>query len=112
MIKQDSTEVEETIFSTFDPSLDEAITFFRGKLDYLRSPGLICRKAVGAKKNFFTLNKVVRDASNVGAVNSAISYCHFAIMELERMKLTPALDLEKIERIKDGVPSIDVYTEY
>jgi hypothetical protein len=35
-----------------------------------------------------------------------------AIKELEGMKLTPALDLQKIEALKKGIPPIDVYTEY
>jgi hypothetical protein len=112
MIKKDSKEAEEIPFSTCDPAIDEAITFFQEKLDYLRAPGLISRKAIGAKKNFFIFNKTVKEENNVRAINSAMSYCYFAILKLERMKLTPALDREKIERIKSGIPSIDVYTEY
>jgi hypothetical protein len=112
MVKEDSPKAEEIILATQDPVIDEAIAFFRAKLDYLRSPERIIRKAVGAKKNLFTLSQAGREESNLSAVNSALSYCHFAIIELERMKLAPAPDLGKIERIKERIPSIDICTEY
>ena len=102
---------EAVLIESADPAIDEGIEFFRGKLGWLRSPGRISRTAGGSERNIFTMKKIVKEESNVDAINSALQYCMAAIKELERMKLTPALDAEKIERMKAGVPSIDVYTE-
>ena len=33
--------LENTLYESFDPAIDEAIQFFRNHLDYLRSPGRI-----------------------------------------------------------------------
>jgi len=103
---------EQILFETADPLIDEAITFFRGKLDYLRSPGRISSDRRGGESNVFTEKVTLKVESNVDAINSALQYCMAAIKALERMKLTPALDLQKIEEMKAAVPKIDVYTEY
>lgn len=101
----------EILIETADPALDAAIIFFNKKLSYLRSPGRIDHVAGGAERNIFTDTKKVKAESNVDAVKLALEYCRAAITELEKMKLWPVLDVEKIERMKAGVPSIDVYTE-
>lgn len=103
---------EMILLESTDPALGEAITFFREKLDWLRTPGRINQNAVGAIRNVFTEKKTTRRESNLEAINSAMAYCRAAIMELESMKLAPALDAERIEGLKAGIPSIDVYTEY
>ncbi|MBL7175270.1 MAG: hypothetical protein ISS66_05530 [Desulfobacteraceae bacterium] len=100
----------DILIETADPALDEAIVFFNGKLDFLRSPGRIDHIACGSERNIFTDTKTVKEENNVDAVRSALAYCHAAVKELEKMKLTPSLDVEKIEKMKTGVPSIDVYT--
>jgi len=102
---------EAILIESADPAIDAAITFFQDKLDWLRSPGRISRTAGGAERNIFTWKKTVKEESNAPAVRDALAYCQAAIKALEQMKLTPALDVEKIERMKTGVPSIDVYTE-
>lgn len=103
---------EQILIESADPLIDETIQFFRDKLDYLRSPGRISRIAGESEKNIITETKTVKEETNENVINSALQYCLAAIKELERMKLTPALDMEKIERMKAGIPSIDVYTEY
>ncbi len=103
---------EQVLFETAAPEIDEAITFFNEKLDFLRSPGRISRSAIGSEKNLIAWKKTTREESNAAAVKGALAYCQAAIKELERMKLSPALDMEKIEQMKAGVPSIDVYAEY
>jgi len=49
--------------------------------------------------------------SNVDAVNSALRYCMDAIKELEKMKLTPELDAERIQALKTGIPDISEMKE-
>jgi hypothetical protein len=103
---------EASLFESADPAIDEAITFFRDKLDFLRTPGRISRNAVGSERNIFTEKKTVKEESNVAAIKSAMAYCQAAITELENMKLAPAMDAERIAGLKAGIPKIDVYTEY
>jgi len=99
------------LLETAFPEIDEAITFFKKKLGYLRSPGRIDHLSAGADRNIFIDTKIVKAESNADAVRLALEYCMAAIKELEKMKLTPILDIEKIEKMKVAVPSIDVYTE-
>ena len=103
---------EASLIESADPAIDAAITFFRDKLDFLRTEGRISRNAIGADRNIFTEKKTVRQESNLEAINSALQYCMAANKELESMKLAPALDAERIAALKAGIPKIDVYTEY
>ena len=48
---------EQILFETADPALDAAITFFKEKLDFLRSPGRIDHIAGGSVRNIFTMKK-------------------------------------------------------
>jgi len=49
--------------------------------------------------------------TNHDAVIAALRYCMDAVAEIERMKLDPALDVEKIERMKTGIPDIGIFSE-
>lgn len=102
----------QVLIETADPAIDEAITFFREKLDWLRTPGRINRIGRADTRNLFTWKKTTTEENNVQAVRDALAYCQAAILELERMKLLPELDLARIERMKVKVPDIEVYTEY
>jgi hypothetical protein len=81
-------------------------------LDHLRAPGRISRNPVGAERNIFTERITVKVENNVAAIKSAMAYCQAAILELEKMKLLPAMDAERIAALKTNIPKIDVYTEY
>jgi hypothetical protein len=102
---------EAILWETADPRIDEGIEFFRAKLDWLRAPGLISFNRLGGERNIFTEKVTIKAESNADAVNSAVRYCMAAIKELEKMKLTPELDLQKIEAIKAAIPDIGIYTE-
>ena len=101
----------EILIESAAPEIDEGILFFQEKLAWLRSPGRLSRTAIGAERNLFTMTKTLKQESNRAAVLSALEFCRLAIKELETMKLSPALDGAKIEKMKAGVPSIDVYSE-
>ncbi len=107
----DIVKCENLLFETADPLIDEAITFFRDKLDELRKPGRIDRRGGSTEKNIFTWRKKTTEESNVQAILDAMAYGLAAIPELERMKLSPELDRARIEGMKAGIPRIDVYTE-
>ncbi|NQT55493.1 MAG: hypothetical protein HQ551_04625 [Desulfobacteraceae bacterium] len=102
----------EILIETSDFALDKAITFFNEKLNYLRSPGRISSKKMGALRNVFTMSKSTREQSNLRAVNAALTFCKAAISALKEMKLEPILDVAKIEKMKKKIPDIDIYTEF
>jgi len=102
---------EAILFESADPLIDAALLFFREKLDWLRTPGRISIDRRGAESNIFTEKITTTVESNRDAILSALRYCQDAVAELERMKLTPALDAEKIERMKAGIPDIGVFSE-
>jgi hypothetical protein len=101
----------QILIESADPALDAAITFFREKLDFLRSPGRISRTACGSERNVFTWKKTVREETNVAAVYSTMAYCQSAIKNLEELKLSPEFHIKKIQELKAGIPSIDKYQE-
>ena len=110
-IQGEIRHVEEILLRTYDTAIDDAINFFRDKLDYLRSPGRISHSNVGSDRNIFTETVKLKRESNYPAIIKAINYCRACIDELEKMKMEPALDLEKIEAIKKEIPDINIFTE-
>ena len=104
--------VEVSLYSTYDPRIDEAQDFFRTKLDDLRRPGVLDTRPMGASRNLIKMNKVVKMESNFDAVNEAMQYCRGAITRLESLKLIPEFPESEIEGLKEGIPSIDRYQEY
>jgi hypothetical protein len=104
------TKLEADLVGTADPALDAAIIFFREKLGWLRTPGRLSYIKAGSEKNIYADTKTVIEENNEPAVLSALEYCMAAIDELERMKLEPSLDTEKILDLKLGIPDIGVFT--
>lgn len=99
------------LYATAWHEIDEAIQFFRDKLDDLRKPGRISTQKTGAVRNVFTWKKSTSAISNGPAVRSALAYCQAAVKELETMKLMPELDLTRIEALRKGVPDYTLMTE-
>ena len=100
------------LLDSCDERITEGIEFFNKKLDYLRSPGRISHVSVGAEKDIFRWTKNVKEESNRGSVLAALNYCRHAIEQLQEMKLSPSLDIESLERLKVGIPPIDVYKQH
>jgi hypothetical protein len=107
----DIRQQETILFETADPRIDEAITFFRDKLDELRKPGRISSRGMTVKRNLFTEMKTLTTETNEGAVLGAIRYCMEAIKELEALKLSPEFNIDGIKKIKDEIPSLEVFEE-
>jgi len=102
------------LYETADPLIDETIQFFRDKIDDLRKPGRISRIAGGSERNVHTMEKKVKVESNINAINRALSYCRDSILALELLKLSPMINTELselIEKLKSGIPRIDVFEE-
>jgi len=102
---------ESVLIETADPRIDETIQFFTEKLDTLRTPGRISINRLGAERNIFTEKVRTRVESNHDAVIAALRYCMDAVLELQQMRIDPVLDVEKIERMKAGIPDINTYSE-
>jgi hypothetical protein len=102
----------QNLIESADPLIDEAIEFFRQKMAWLRGPGRISHGRAGAERNIFTDTKLVKTESNIAAVKVALVYCKEAIETLLAMKLTPSLDVKKIEEMKAAIPDINEYSEY
>ncbi|MDX9788031.1 MAG: hypothetical protein RBT11_14700 [Desulfobacterales bacterium] len=96
---------------TYDRRIDEGLAFFQDRLAHLREPGRISRVSGGARRNLIGMTKTVKEASNRQAVLSALTYCQDSLRRLEDMKLSPEFDLDAIDLLKKGIPSIDAFTE-
>ena len=104
--------VEVSLYSTYDSRIDEALDFFRNKLDDLRQPGVIDSRRLGASRDLIRQNKEVRLENNFEAVEAAMAFCRGAIAKLESMKLIPEYPAAAVEKLKEEIPSIHVYQEY
>lgn len=100
------------LYDSYGSEIDETIEFFNERLDFLRSPGRISQGSIGSEQNLVSWTKQVLRESNLHAVLKALEYCQDAIRELEKMKLRPERDLQKIEKLKAGVPGIDEYQKF
>lgn len=110
-ISREIDQQETILLETYNPSIDDAVNFFQDALDALRKPGKIHRIGRPSKLNPINWKKSVRNENNLGAIKAALVYCRNAIGELEKLKLSPVLDCEKIEKLKNGIPSIGIYEE-
>ncbi len=108
----DISTSEAALLESADPAIDAAISFFLDTIDELRKPGKINRVGRPTKLNVFTMKRAVTAESNRDAVLGAMGYCKAAIVTLEKTKLLPAVDLERIARLKTAIPKTDVFTEF
>ena len=106
----DIKQAQEILYETADPLIGETIDFFRKKLDELMEERVLINH-LGNERNIFTEREKVLLSSNGHAIRAAIAYCREAVNVLEKMKLEPSMDLEKIEAMKAGIPDINVFTE-
>jgi hypothetical protein len=102
---------DEILFNSYNEKIDEALVFFKDKLDELRKPGKIDNRTRGGETNLITMKKEFKTETNVDAIRKAMTYCQAVIRELEEMRLNPELDLLRIETLKKNIPSIDIYQE-
>jgi hypothetical protein len=102
---------DEILFNSYNEKIDEALMFFKDKLDELRKPGKIDKRTRGGETNLITMKKEFKTETNVDAIRKAMTYCQAVIRELEEMRLNPELDLLRIETLKKNIPSIDIYQE-
>ena len=102
---------DEVLFNSYNEKIDEALMYFKDKLDELRKPGRIDKRTRGGETNLITMKKEFKTETNVDAIRKAMTYCQAVIRELEEMRLNPELDLLRIETLKKNIPSIDIYQE-
>jgi hypothetical protein len=101
---------ESALLETAPPEIDETIFFFREMHEALLRKKPQFDTAPG-RANVFSMSKEVFVRSNATAIARGLRYCLDAIAELERMKLVPALDADRIDAMKKGVPNVDEVLE-
>ena len=99
------------LLETAPPEIDEAVSYFQKKLEWLREPGRISSESGGSKINLVGWKKKVVASTNRPAVESAMRYCQDAIERLELMRLDAELDMKGIEQMKKEIPDTSIYTE-
>lgn len=102
---------EAVLIESADPAIDEGIEFFRAKLDDLRKPGRISSRGMNVERNIYADTKTLTTETNADAVQGTIIYCQTAIRALEALKLSAGFHIEGIQKLKDALPSIEVYRE-
>lgn len=109
-LEWERSHAEAALLENYDPRIDEAITFFRDRFESLRVKDINSQTRTG-ETNAFTETKEIFTYSNVAAIQNALTYCRTSIDELEKMKLTPDLDADRIETLLKGIPDADELTE-
>jgi hypothetical protein len=102
---------ESELIDSADPRINEAIQFFRDEYDALRRKA-VHKDARQGKRNLFTMRRQVVHFTNHPAIVAALEYCRQATVELEALKLVPAMDTERIEALKASIPDADAMSEY
>jgi hypothetical protein len=105
------SQQETILYETADPAIDSAVAWFRDKFDDLQKPGRISSRGQETVRNIFTDTQTVTTESNRGAVLGAMQFCRVAIKRLEALRLSPEFDIEGIRKLKDALPSTEVYQE-
>jgi len=110
-IEGEIREQERILFETADPQISDAISFFRDRHEALirKQPD---QQTHRNGSNVFTAVKKFVTFSNAPAIKDSLNYCLACIRELEGMKLTVILDIERIEAMKKAIPASEIMTEF
>lgn len=106
----EQSQASAALLSNYDPRIDDAILFFRDRFEGLRVKSINSQTRNG-ETNSFTETKEIFTYSNAAAIQNALASCRAAIDELEKMKLLPDLDADRIEALRKGIPDADELTE-
>lgn len=109
-IERDIRGAEKVLLQSYDERIDQAIDYFRELHEKIRHTEPSKQKYNG-ERNLFTETETYSTITNMGAIIKAMDYCRESILELEAMKLSAKLDLDRIEALKAGVPSLDTFEE-
>ena len=109
-IEGEIKSAEVVLLSSYDERIDQAIEHFRELHEKFRQTKPSKQKYKG-ERNLFTETETFSTITNTDAIIQAMSYCLESISTLEGMKQSAEVDLEVIEALKAGVPSIDTFEE-
>jgi hypothetical protein len=109
-LEWERSHAKADLLSNYDPRIDEEIEFFRNRWESLLVKNINEQKRTG-ERNLVTEKQEVFVYSNVAAIRNVMAYCRAAIVELEKMKLTPALDAKRIEELRKNIPDENEMTE-
>ncbi len=98
------------LLESYDERLDAAIEHFRALHEKIRQTKPT-RQGYRGERNLFAETETFVTTTNAPAIKKALDYCRESILELEGMKLNADLNIDRIEALKAGVPSIEGFEE-
>ncbi|MFO8085478.1 MAG: hypothetical protein R6U27_14295 [Desulfobacterales bacterium] len=102
---------KDVLLSCYDPELNRATEHFQALYDKLRRVEINEQTRAG-KRNLLSLRQNYNLYSNQENIEAALKYCQTAIREIESMKLEPAANYARIERLKRNLPDFNELKEY
>jgi len=109
-IERDIRGAETVLLQSYDERLDVAIEHFRTLHEKIRQTEPT-RQGYKGERNLIAETETFITATNAPAIKEALNYCRESILELESMKLSADLDIDRIEALKAGVPSLVTFKE-
>ena len=111
-ISEDTRREELILSETCAPAIDGAIQYFQERF-YENNRGENVRlSSRQARVNPYNGRITTRTTSNMEAIVGVGEYCQNAMEELNKMKFEVDFDPDKIEKLKNGMPSINEYEEW
>ncbi|MDI6797104.1 MAG: hypothetical protein QMD09_09165 [Desulfatibacillaceae bacterium] len=99
------------LLQTADPRIDEALEFFRSEHERIRHTKPIEQTRQDGRRNPYRDEQNLIIYTNLGARDKALTYVRAALRGLELAKLQPTFDQQEIEKLKAGIPSLEVFEE-
>jgi len=109
-----SREVDQrktVLLNTYDPAIDQAIDYFRGKFEEIRHRHIDWQTRKDGV-DVLNMRKKFVSYSNKNSLLLALEYCKQAIAKLEDLKLGPDFDPAWIEIVKKGIPDPSQLEEF
>ncbi|RJR40796.1 MAG: hypothetical protein C4576_19725 [Desulfobacteraceae bacterium] len=96
-IEREISAAKRELLNCYDPAIDEAISYIRERRAIIERSGFSSDTEMPDPRTGGT-KKVTR--SNYAELIKALEHCRNAVVELEEMKLQPAVDLDRIGALK------------
>ena len=109
-IEHETRQAESVLYETSPPEIETAIQHFRDLHELLlrKKPD---HDTATVETNVFRMTKEMSFRTNAPSIGHALRYCIDAIAELQKMKLSPVLDADRIESLKKGIPDVNEMRE-
>ena len=110
-IESKANEHRAFLIETADEAIDEAVSWFTEKHEWLRSPLRFDHNHVNTTLNMGNMTKINTVESNSTALKEALKFCMEQIRHLGEWKFIPVLNIDDLENLKKSVPDINQFHE-